>query len=185
MRFKVLFRRKSDGFSVPDSLDPEIERRFKGEDFDLIHVHHPMMIGDTARYLSWKYHVPLAFTYHTRYEQYLHYVGLSAFKGAMPFYLRRCMKSCDMVFAPAPLMKNYLEEVGIKSRVRVLPTGLSLARGAQLRDADARPHPTVVVARPGSGRSGAGDELGGGACDEASCGRYGAREREREGWEGG
>ena len=45
---------------------------------------------------------------------------------------------------------------------RVLPTGLGLACGAQLRDADARPHPTVVVARPGSGRSGAGDELGGG-----------------------
>ena len=132
VRFKVLFRRKSDGFSVPDSLDPEIERRFKGEDFDLIHVHHPMMIGDTARYLSWIYHVPLAFTYHTRYEQYLHYVGLSAFKGAMPFYLRRCMKSCDMVFAPAPLMKNYLEEVGIKSRVRVLPTGL--LKGSYLPD---------------------------------------------------
>ena len=33
---------------------------------------------------------------------------------------------------------------------RVLPTGLGLARGAQLRDADARPHPTVVVARPGT-----------------------------------
>ena len=34
-----------------------------------------------------------------------------------------------------------------------------MARGAQLRDANARPHPTVGVARPGSGRSGAGDEL--------------------------
>ena len=33
---------------------------------------------------------------------------------------------------------------------RVLPTGLGLAREAQLRDADARPHPTVVVARPGT-----------------------------------
>lgn len=124
VRFKVLFRRKSDGFSVPNSLDPEIERRFREEEFDLIHVHHPMMIGDTARYLSWKYHVPLVFTYHTRYEQYLHYVGLSAFKGVMPFYLRKCTKSCDMVFAPTPLMREYLEEVGIKSRVRVLPTGL-------------------------------------------------------------
>ena len=132
VRFGVLFRRKSDGFSVPNSLDPEIERRFKEEDFDLIHVHQPMMIGDTARYLSWKYHVPLVFTYHTRYEQYLHYVGLSAFKGVMPFYLRRCMKSCDMVFAPTPLMKNYLEEVGIKSRVRVLPTGL--LKGSYLPD---------------------------------------------------
>lgn len=124
VRFKVFFRRKSDGFSVPNSFDPKIERRFCEEDFDLIHVHHPMMIGDTARYLSWKYHVPLVFTYHTRYEQYLHYVGLSAFKGVMPFYLKKCMKSCDMVFAPTPLMKDYLEEVGIKSRVRVLPTGL-------------------------------------------------------------
>ena len=46
--------------------------------------------------------------------------------------------------------------------VRVLPTERRLAHGAQLRDADARPHPTVVVARPGSGRSGVGDELGGG-----------------------
>ena len=45
---------------------------------------------------------------------------------------------------------------------RVCPTGRRLARGAQLRDADARPHPTVGVVRPGSGRSGAGDELGGG-----------------------
>ena len=46
--------------------------------------------------------------------------------------------------------------------LRVLPIGSHLACGVQLRDADARPHPTVVVARPGSGRSGTGDELGGG-----------------------
>lgn len=124
MRYRVLFRRRSDGFSVPDSLDPQIEREFREGDFDLIHVHHPMMIGDTARYLSWKYHVPLVFTYHTRYEQYLHYLGLSAFKGLMPFYIRNCTKNCDMVFAPTPMMRDYLEETGVKSRVRVLPTGL-------------------------------------------------------------
>ena len=125
VRYRVFFRRRADGFSVPNSLDPEIERQFRAGNFDLIHVHHPMMIGDTARYLSWKYHVPLVFTYHTRYEQYLHYVGLSAFKGVMPVYLRKYAKSCDMVFAPTPLMKGYLEEAGVKSQVRVLPTGLN------------------------------------------------------------
>ena len=52
--------------------------------------------------------------------------------------------------------------------LRDSPTGRRLAREAQLRDADARPHPTVVVARPGSGRSGAGDELGGGRSSGAS-----------------
>ena len=54
-----------------------------------------------------------------------------------------------------------------------------MARGAQLRDADARPHPTVGVARPGSGRSGPGDELGGGAFGRPRSGVYGVPGRKR------
>ena len=46
--------------------------------------------------------------------------------------------------------------------LRDLPTGLHLLHGEQLRAAGARPHPAVVMAWPGSGRSIAGDELGGG-----------------------
>lgn len=124
VRYRALVRGVAGGFSVPNPADPEIERRFREGNFDVIHVHHPMMIGDTARYLSWKYHTPLVLTYHTRYEQYLHYVGLSAFRGAIPFYMRSCTGSCDMVVAPTPLMKAYLEEIRLKSVVRVLPTGL-------------------------------------------------------------
>ena len=38
-----------------------------------------------------------------------------------------------------------------------------------------------TVVWPVVGRRHVGDELGGGACGEASCSRYGARERERAG----
>ncbi len=110
---------------MPNSLDFEIERKFKEGNFDIIHVHHPMMIGHTARYLSWKYHVPMVFTYHTRYEQYLHYIGLSKLQGVMPAYIRSYTKHCDMVIAPTPLMKKYLEKVQPEADIRVLPTGLS------------------------------------------------------------
>ena len=41
------------------------------------------------------------------------------------------------------------------------------------------------VAWPLDGRSHVGDELGGGACGDASCSRYGAREREWRGRGGG
>lgn len=109
---------------MPNPVDPKIEKKFKEGNFDVIHVHHPMMIGDTARYLSWKYHIPLVFTYHTRYEQYLHYVGLSALKGVMPYYIRSCAGRCDVVIAPTPLMRDYLEDLRLKSVVKVLPTGL-------------------------------------------------------------
>ncbi len=124
VRYKALIRGVSGGFSVPNSLDRKIERKFKEGNFDVIHVHHPMMIGKTAMYLSWKYHVPLVFTYHTRYEQYLHYIGLSKLKRIMPAYVRSYTRYCDMVIAPTPLMKEYLEQIQTGAEVRVLPTGL-------------------------------------------------------------
>ncbi len=125
VRYRSLLRNVAGGFSVPDCLDPAIEREFFRGDFDLIHVHHPMMAGNAARYLSRKYQVPLVFTYHTRYEQYLHYVGLSSFKSVMPAYIRSFARDCDGVIAPTPLMKEYLDGIGVKSSVRVLPTGLT------------------------------------------------------------
>ena len=126
VRYGSLLRNVAGGFSVPNSLDPIIEERFREEDFDVIHVHHPMMMGETARYLSKRYEVPLVFTYHTRYEQYLHYVGLSGFGRLMPSYIRHCTTPCDLVIAPAPLMKEYLEEISVKPPVSVLPTGLPM-----------------------------------------------------------
>lgn len=124
VRYRALLRGVAGGVSVPDGLDPKIERSFREGNFDVIHVHHPMLIGRTARYLSWKYQVPLVFTYHTRYEQYLHYIGMSGLKRIMPAYVRSYTKHCDLVLAPTPLMKEYLEQVQPGADIRVLPTGL-------------------------------------------------------------
>lgn len=124
VRYRSLLKGVAGGASVPDSLDFEIERRFREGHFDVIHVHHPMLIGHTARYLSWKYQVPLVFTYHTRYEQYLHYIGMAKLKNLIPAYMKSYTKHCDMVIAPTPLMKDYLEQIQPEADVRVLPTGL-------------------------------------------------------------
>ena len=42
----------------------------------MIHVHHPVLVGQTALYLGKKYKIPVAYTYHTRYEEYLHHFKL-------------------------------------------------------------------------------------------------------------
>lgn len=124
VRYRSLLRNIACGFSVPDCFDPAIEKSFKEGEFDLIHVHHPMMMGSMAAYLSGKYEVPLVFTYHTRYEQYLHYIGLSAFREVIPAYIRHFTKKCDIVIAPTPLMKQYLMESGVETGIHVLPTGI-------------------------------------------------------------
>ncbi len=149
-RYASLLQNFVGGIVFPNPLDPRIEEEFRRGDFDVIHVHHPMLIGRTAVYLSRKYHVPLVFTYHTRYEQYLCYVkgirlleeGAKRGKGALargegrllagiqekivPFWLRTFLRHCSLVFAPTEGMKEYLTKTGgyPASQVAVLPTGL-------------------------------------------------------------
>lgn len=125
IRYHSFIKGIVNGASVPNSFDRRIEREFAKGEFDVIHVHHPMMIGWTAVYLSRKYNVPLVLTYHTRYEQYLHYIKASGFKDIVPVYMRKYMKFCDMILTPTPLMKDYLEQIGVKEQIQVLPTGIS------------------------------------------------------------
>lgn len=135
VRYRALVKGVVNGFSVPDSFDPKIEKRFREENFDIIHVHHPMLIGRAALYLSKKYHVPLCYTYHTRYEQYLHYIMKLHFlqntitkyeftKKIVQYYVNHYASQCDIIFAPTPSMQAYLEEKGDGSKIAVLPTGL-------------------------------------------------------------
>lgn len=133
---------------IPNMFDSEIEKNFRDLEIDLIHVHHPMLVGNTAQYLSKKYDIPLVFTYHTRYEQYLHKIKayeklekrqakennplrkaegkiLEYTKESMvPGYIQLFSNSCDLVFAPTKLIKDYLEDKGVKSDIEVVPTGL-------------------------------------------------------------
>lgn len=125
IRYHSVIKGIVNGFSVPNSLDPCIERQFKTGNFDIIHVHHPMLIGQTARYLSKKYDIPLCFTYHTRYEQYLHYIKAPFLENVVPSYVNHYVEGCDLVFAPTQSAGAYLEKIGSNTRLAILPTGLN------------------------------------------------------------
>ncbi len=138
-RYATCMKHFLGGIVLPNPFDRRIEQEFCKNTYDVIHVHHPVLIGNTARYLSKKYHIPLVFTYHTRYEQYLSYVGVIRMleqgagkqnaDGSLPIYakmdraimhgiqdvlvpkwLRSFLKHCDYVFAPTRGMQQYLQE---------------------------------------------------------------------------
>jgi len=134
---------------VPNCFDPLIEDIFRYLDIDIIHVHHPMMIGQAALHLGRKYHIPVIFTYHTRYEMYLHYLKPYAFlqkrvqesngtlfakageallkaarEQVVPGFIRHFISRCDMVIAPSHTMELQLHSLGTDTPVGVLPTGL-------------------------------------------------------------
>ena len=157
VRYRALIKGIVNGFSVPNSFDPHIERRFREGHFDVIHVHHPMLIGRTALYLSKKYRVPLCFTYHTRYEQYLHYIGAEFIQNAVPNYVNRYADKCDLVFAPTQSMQEYLEKNGVRTGTAVLPTGLDKAGfAADEEEAAGTGIAAGTAGGPGRQRSGRG-----------------------------
>lgn len=130
-RYHTLLQHFIGGIVLPDPMDLRIEREFQKKNFDIIHVHHPMLIGKTACYLSRKYQIPLFFTYHTRYEQYLKYYtgNVFGYERLMQLYLKGFFKYCSHVFAPTEGMLRYLEEDCSlpEEKVSVLPTGLERA----------------------------------------------------------
>ncbi len=143
-RYRTCLNHFIGGIVLPNPFDRRIEEEFVKNSYDIIHVHHPMLIGRTAVYLSRKYQIPLAFTYHTRYEQYLRcYTGnIAKFDRFMVAYLHTFLKHCDFVFAPTAGMQQYLvNDCRVDpARTGILPTGIerenymvSEAQGEEIR----------------------------------------------------
>ncbi len=139
VRYQTIYRKKN-GIVVGNFLDSVIERQFRMMNFDVIHVHHPVGCGYTALYLGRKYGVPVAYTYHTRYEEYLHYFklfeemqrhedlfcGLTRYSQEVlvPGYMSLFSNQCDLVFAPTEMMRSIITASGVRTQVEILPTGL-------------------------------------------------------------
>ncbi|MCW1923095.1 glycosyltransferase [Luteolibacter arcticus] len=107
---------------------PNIIRDFM-EDFqpDLIHSHHPFLLGDAALREGWKMKVPVVFTHHTLYERYTHYVPLDsdALKRMAIQLATDYCNLCDTVIAPSESIAALLLGRGVTTPVRTIATGIN------------------------------------------------------------
>ena len=117
------------GAPVPNVCTGAIGRALRELDIELIHVHHPALAGNVALAMRRRLGAPVVFTYHTRYEEYLHYIGglrsLERYTGILDRYLRMFCERCDTVFAPTPGIRDDLKKKGVTTPVEVVPTGIS------------------------------------------------------------
>lgn len=120
-------------FSLPLPLSFKPIMDFSGESFDVVHVHHPFLLGEVGMRMARQHRLPLVFTYHTQYEQYTHYVPFSkdtADRTIVRHAVEFCNR-CDLVIAPTGDMEKMLRGRGVATRIEVLPTGIELERCAQ------------------------------------------------------
>lgn len=113
-------------FSVALPIPTGLGDQVKNFGADIIHSHHPFLLGMTAVRLARFLNLPLVFTHHTLYEQYTHYVpGDSApFKTFIIELATRYANLCDHVFAPSESIRDLIGERGVTKPVSVIPTGV-------------------------------------------------------------
>jgi glycosyltransferase involved in cell wall biosynthesis len=96
---------------------------------DIMHTHHPFLLGDTALRVGASKNVPVIFTHHTRYEDYTHYVPFDspALKEAAINLSTLFANLCDGVIAPSESIAQLIRKRGVESPIAVVPTGVDVA----------------------------------------------------------
>ncbi len=115
-------------FSVVLPIPHFLENDLKDFTPDVIHSHHPFLMGSMAVRLSKKYVVPLIFTQHTMFEDYTHYVPVD-FGDMKKFVISLSTgyaNLCDRVVAPSQSVADILKGRGVETPISIIPTGVEM-----------------------------------------------------------
>jgi glycosyltransferase involved in cell wall biosynthesis len=98
----------------------------------VVHAHSPFVTGWSARALARRRNIPLIFTYHTRIDAYAHYAPFAhrLTQRAMERLTRAYANAADAVIVPTRAMEARLRELGVRSRIAVIPSPIDVARFA-------------------------------------------------------
>ena len=109
-------------FGVPEVL-PRIIDAIKP---DIVHSHHPFLLGDAALRVARERGLPIVFTHHTMYEHYTHYVPLDsdALKRLAVQLSTDYCNLCDAVIAPSESIERLLRKRGVETQLACIPTGI-------------------------------------------------------------
>lgn len=113
-------------YTLAVPISPRVNMMVKKLNLDVVHVHSPFILGQTGYRCSRHFGIPLVFTYHTLYDQYVHYVPVAqelAREWANK-YISNFSNRCDLVITPSMDIKNMIQGKGIKTPIEVIPTGV-------------------------------------------------------------
>lgn len=96
---------------------------------NIIHTHHPFLLGSSALKASKILDIPLIFTYHTIYEKFLHYIPIP--KLILEPLIKTIVKSfCSEVkniIVPSSSILEYIKTNNIissQNKIKIIPSGI-------------------------------------------------------------
>jgi glycosyltransferase involved in cell wall biosynthesis len=126
LRFPAMQHFNGSDFSVPVPVPGRLASLLENFHPDVVHSHHPFLLGDLALRVAASRNLPIVFTHHTRYELYTHYVPgkSSVLKRFVIELTSGYCNLCDAVIAPSESIRELLLRRDVTVPIEVIPTGL-------------------------------------------------------------
>jgi endonuclease/exonuclease/phosphatase family metal-dependent hydrolase/glycosyltransferase involved in cell wall biosynthesis len=130
IRLRAIQNVNNSNFSIALPMSSLLQELVKTFTPDVIHCHHPFWMGDIALRLSSQFNIPLVFTYHTMFEQHMHYLPVQN-DGVKRFIVELFAgyaNIADQVIVPSESVRSILLERKVKAPIDVVPTGVDLQK---------------------------------------------------------
>jgi 1,2-diacylglycerol 3-alpha-glucosyltransferase len=91
---------------------------------DIIHFHHPFLLGNSGLFCARQLGIPTVFTYHTLYHRYTHYVPLPHWITArlINHRLKQFCNEVHGIITPSTAAHTFIASLGHAHKATVLPT---------------------------------------------------------------
>lgn len=122
------------GYTISKPWSKERAAYIKDFNPDIIHLHTEFGIGYFG--MNWALHhkIPLVYTLHTMYDDYVYYIAPKPFVPAARSlshkFMSRYIKNCDAITGPSLKCQEYVDKVGQHRNVRVIPNPVELDKFA-------------------------------------------------------
>jgi glycosyltransferase involved in cell wall biosynthesis len=103
-----------------------LKREVVGYNPDIIHVHHPFLLGRAVLKIARNISIPIIFTHHTQYHRYAHYMGI--FSPIAGYLVRKIVKKfcnrVDCIIVQSVGVQKMLQVDGVTQQIVLLASGL-------------------------------------------------------------
>lgn len=120
-RFPSFYTPFEPDYPIAWLFAPRLWREFRQQGFEVVHTHTPFFAGMAGASWAKRLKIPLVSTYHTLYEEYLHYVPSvvpkSLVRRVLRWHLRRYYESVDAVMTPSEIGAEVLRKYGVQKPI--------------------------------------------------------------------
>ena len=130
LRCPAIAVKKIYGYGLSSPLSATLRKKIKEFSPDIIHIHQEFGIGMAGLRAARALGVPMVYTLHTMYDDYIYYIAPRQFtdiaRRISHNYIKFFARRANVITGPSKKCVDYLNYIGVRRKVEVIPNSVEL-----------------------------------------------------------